>query len=198
MEDFTLSFIKAFPIGLWSLIGGCMGYYLSCYFQEKGKNLATKEDIKEITEKVEFVKNQFSKKHIRSKAYIEKQILAYDEVCKCLYEIKKLSYVISPKIQFIEVESSKVCQSKYELSSKLLDKLEEHQIYLSPMVDHAATCISEELYKLSKDQYFAHDMIETDLALGLDNRERILPQWNIIRDLIDDTQILIRRELIDE
>ena len=35
--------------------------YLPAYFNEKGKNLATKEDIKEITDKVESVKSNYAK-----------------------------------------------------------------------------------------------------------------------------------------
>jgi len=35
--------------------------YLPTYFQEKGKNLATKEDIKEITDKVESVKTDYAR-----------------------------------------------------------------------------------------------------------------------------------------
>jgi hypothetical protein len=35
--------------------------YLPTYFQEKGKNLATKEDIKDITDKVEAVKAEYAR-----------------------------------------------------------------------------------------------------------------------------------------
>ena len=35
--------------------------YLPGYFQEKGKNLATKEDIREITEKIEAVRAEYAK-----------------------------------------------------------------------------------------------------------------------------------------
>jgi len=42
------------------IIGGLLlRNYLPSYFQEKGKNLATKEDIREITDKVEAVKAQY-------------------------------------------------------------------------------------------------------------------------------------------
>jgi len=35
--------------------------YLPTYFQEKGKNLATKEDIRDITDKVESVKTEYAR-----------------------------------------------------------------------------------------------------------------------------------------
>lgn len=36
-------------------------YFLPGYLSEKGKNIATKEDISEITDKIESVKAQYSK-----------------------------------------------------------------------------------------------------------------------------------------
>lgn len=44
------------------IIGGFfLKSYLPGYFQKKGENLATKEDIKEITEKVEGIKAEYAK-----------------------------------------------------------------------------------------------------------------------------------------
>jgi hypothetical protein len=42
-------------LGLWAL-------FFKAYFTEKGKNFATKEDIQEITSKIESVKLEFLKK----------------------------------------------------------------------------------------------------------------------------------------
>jgi hypothetical protein len=48
--------------------------YISGYAGEKGKNLATKEDIQEITEKVEGVKYEFSTKLADLNANIQRQL----------------------------------------------------------------------------------------------------------------------------
>ncbi len=49
------------PLCIWLVSLLWFKNYLLTYFQEKGKNLATKEDIKEITDKVEFVKADYAK-----------------------------------------------------------------------------------------------------------------------------------------
>jgi|SRR3989339_1382546 len=49
-----------FIVGL-LVIGLFAKKYLPSYLQQKGLNLATKEDIKEITEKIESVKTQYMK-----------------------------------------------------------------------------------------------------------------------------------------
>ena len=49
-----------FIVGL-SIIGLFAKKYLPSYLQQKGHNLATKEDIKEITDKIESVKTQYTK-----------------------------------------------------------------------------------------------------------------------------------------
>lgn len=46
---------------LYTLINATVLYIIS-YLNEKGKNLATQEDIEKITEKVEEVKSEFSDK----------------------------------------------------------------------------------------------------------------------------------------
>jgi hypothetical protein len=52
----SLSIINFIVIGIFTLVGK---NYLTSYFNEKGKNLASKEDIHEITDKVEGIKSQY-------------------------------------------------------------------------------------------------------------------------------------------
>ncbi|MFZ0962921.1 MAG: hypothetical protein WAO35_18805 [Terriglobia bacterium] len=59
---FYINFAMNLLTWLILIIGGLLlRFYLRGYFKEKGKNLATKEDIKEITEKVEAVKAEYAK-----------------------------------------------------------------------------------------------------------------------------------------
>jgi len=192
MEEFFIRIVDALPILLVALPAGWLGSMAQSYFSEKGKNLATKQDIQEITEKVEFVKNHFTKKHLRSKAYIERQISAYDSIFQSLYEITNISHETDEKIEFIDEQGLKVCKVKYTLSKNLLNELEKHKIYTSPYVHEATTNVAENLYELSKAEYFASLMAEVG------GKQNILEKWSELLDLIDDAQILIRRELIDE
>lgn len=66
MEDYIKETLIASPYPFWftvlifALTTGLV-QYLVFYFREKGKNLATKEDIEEITKKIESVKTSYSK-----------------------------------------------------------------------------------------------------------------------------------------
>ena len=66
--------------------------YLSKYFGEKAKNLATKEDIEEITEKVEKVKQEqnliYSEIKNNRERFNNKQFELYNELWSSLVELK--------------------------------------------------------------------------------------------------------------
>jgi hypothetical protein len=72
--DTVLAF---FLIFLSLVIGFVVRHLLPSYFSEKGKNLATKEDISEITKKIEEVKMEFSSK---SHTLIKKRE-SYEKIC---------------------------------------------------------------------------------------------------------------------
>jgi hypothetical protein len=192
MEEFFTKIINALPVILIALPAGWLGSWLQSYFSEKGKNLATKEDIQEITAKIEFVKNQFGKKHLRSKAYIERQIQAYDELGQLLHEISNLGYKIDQEIEFIQEGNSKLCKAKHESASDLLKKFEKNKIFLSPFVSLAITNVCEELLNLSETEYLAS--ITTDP----EKKMEVIEGWNRLGCLIDGALLQIRRELIDE
>lgn len=60
------------------LIGGLYLVFFKSYFKEKGKNLATLEDIEQITEKVEGIKSEFNTDLEGIKAFLQRQNLAYE------------------------------------------------------------------------------------------------------------------------
>ncbi len=60
------------------VLGLISGHFLPAYFSKKGQNLATKEDISEITKKIEEVKIEFS---IKSHILIKKRE-TYEKICK--------------------------------------------------------------------------------------------------------------------
>jgi hypothetical protein len=179
-------------IALIALACGWLGSMAKSYFLEKGKNLATKEDIQEITAKVEFVKSQFSKKHLRSKAYIERQVRAYDEICHQLNEIKKTSYKANGKIEFTEEHGHKHSKAKYTSSRSLMDKLDEHLIFVSTEVCGAITEVFGALSDFSKIEYSASLLKDAE-----ERRGTVIIAWGNVYDLVEDAQFQIRREMID-
>jgi hypothetical protein len=48
--------------------------FLKSYFKEKGKNLATREDIENITKKIESVKSMYEKEHINLQKELDSKI----------------------------------------------------------------------------------------------------------------------------
>jgi hypothetical protein len=73
------------------IIGLLLKHYLPSYLTEKGKNLATKEDIEEITNKIERVKSQYVSEIEKLKAELQNQsqVLSrrrevYDNIAKSL------------------------------------------------------------------------------------------------------------------
>lgn len=193
MEEFLTKIIDALPILLVALPAGWLGSLAQSYFSEKGKNLATKEDIQEITAKVEYVKGQFSKKHLRSKSYIERQIRAYDEISHQLKEIKKTSYKAAGKIAFIEEHGHKYSKAKYASARGLLDKLDEHLIFVSAEVCGAVTEVFGVLSDFAETEYSASLLADAE-----ERRGAVIIAWNNVYELLEDAQFQIRRELIDE
>lgn len=65
-----------------------IGQVIKSYMSEKSKNFATKQDIENITEKIERVKNIVSLDHKRSFALVERQIGALDEMLPLVQEFQ--------------------------------------------------------------------------------------------------------------
>ena len=53
--------MNPYLLAISAAVGGALGNLLTAYFVEKGKNLATKEDIRNITQKIEEVKTEFAR-----------------------------------------------------------------------------------------------------------------------------------------
>lgn len=71
-----------------ALLVGCLIGLLKSYHSEKGKNLATKEDIEDITRKIEGVKADYQKSFVKSEGYISRQLQAYDEISDAIMELR--------------------------------------------------------------------------------------------------------------
>lgn len=90
MSDFSsvLSVINALSLILGGLL---LRNYLSTYLSEKGKNIASKEDLEHITDLVEGVKSDYSlilEKHkaglARQAQVLEKRRKVYEDICSAL------------------------------------------------------------------------------------------------------------------
>lgn len=62
------------------LISLLLNKFLPSYFSEKGKNIATKEDIEQITQKIENVKSNYR----NEEKFLEKRRLIYEQIASSL------------------------------------------------------------------------------------------------------------------
>ena len=68
----SLQYILIILISL--IVGFMLRSYLPAYFKEKGKNLATKEDIEDITDKIEHIRSDYSSSLEMFKSELNKQL----------------------------------------------------------------------------------------------------------------------------
>ena len=94
---------------VWALIGIGVGIFLRSYFGEKGKNLATKEDIKGITEVVERTKAEYAKDVEQARAgfgrgnqvfaeQYRREVDVYREVWEHLIEVQNAANALRPML----------------------------------------------------------------------------------------------------
>lgn len=71
-----------------SIIVSIIATLITSYLKERGKNLATKQDIQEITNKVESVKNEYKEHFSKFDRYNSKQFEIYNNLWTSLIELK--------------------------------------------------------------------------------------------------------------
>lgn len=128
----------ASAIGLIAFVAVALLYwrsYLPAYFHEKAKNLATKEDVQQITEAVESVKNKFEQDNERlrhslersnhvTKFQFEKEYDLYREMWASLVDLKRTSLSLRPVMDFIDPKESAEERKKNRLN-KFADAYEK-------------------------------------------------------------------------
>jgi len=87
--------------------------YLPSYLSQKGKNLATKEDIAEITQKIEEVKTAYKDHYDLSKTERDLYNKMIETINDFLVEIKKYEFINNVPL------TNEVVMSKNELRGKL-------------------------------------------------------------------------------
>jgi len=89
-DQFNLLF---YPLTIVLSIGGA---WLISYVREKGKNLATKEDISEITQKVESIKTDLAAKQHFSQIRYEREVKVFEEIWPKLCELQEAALSLRP------------------------------------------------------------------------------------------------------
>lgn len=120
LANIIYTVIAIIPVIALLIIVYYLRYYYPKYFEEKGKNLATKQDIEEITRKVESVKADIAlglsvqqmKYKLKHEACLEALELI-DAYFSCILKSPKVE---SLKQQIFTTERARACHSKLILS----------------------------------------------------------------------------------
>ncbi len=118
-------------IGLFQAIITILVWYIASYVKEKGKNLATKEDIHEITRQIESAKMEYAKElegiksqlnakfHAQTVRY-EKELQIYEDIWKTQVELRNAAVKLRPPGDFYsngDNSSEQEKQTRFELYS---------------------------------------------------------------------------------
>jgi|GEM_PF-3933316 len=173
-----------------SFLGGLSGAYLSSYSKEKAKNLATKEDIGQITKEIELIKNHFSKKNQKSEAYINRQIAALDLVYKEMYRLR-MHYFETGRIPITKYDEQDF-NDELKNADAIIHLVEEHGMYLTPMAIEQLTFLSNDILELIDYKHSEYEKGESGILLVPEEYfETIETRTKLI-------QQCLKREVFDE
>jgi hypothetical protein len=107
-------------------------YYLPSYVKEKGKNLATREDIAEITDKIESVKIEYAKEleslksHLNAKFHahtvrFEKEFMVFEELWACLVDLRDATRRLRPVMDYANPKDPEVAKERLESFANAYD-----------------------------------------------------------------------------
>ena len=104
--SFDTLILGALQIVIAVVLGLIIKSYLPSYFSKKGENLATKEDVKEITEKVEEIRVEYAKRqHVSEKAF-DKEFEILSEVWASLFELRNAVLTLRPVFDTVDPKES--------------------------------------------------------------------------------------------
>lgn len=131
MNDWnSTSFWMGVSIALFAFVCACIGGYARSYMQEKGKSLATKEDIAEITRKIETVKDELGLKNYKKRMYLEKQFAAYLDIHDVIEKFRAEVFTASHPSLTSDMKKRLFKEQDTGLMNEITRILEKHGIYL--------------------------------------------------------------------
>ncbi|MCU8430612.1 hypothetical protein OC522_21035 [Vibrio vulnificus] len=153
---------------------GCLFLFreiLFSYSNEKGKNIATKEDIGDITQKIEDVKIDYATQLEKTKAALmsristhsyrfEKEYEVLSQLTECLVELRSATLQLRPI--FDQIDPS---ESEDERKNKRLDRFYEARKALFQVRETKRPFFTEDIYQsiLEIDKTAHHESIDYEL-----------------------------------
>lgn len=199
MESSTIKFIVLL------IVGGCSLFAILFkeYFKEKGKNIATKEDVEEITQKVENIKFEISNLHSQKNEFLEKRKLALLEFFELFIEfsetyLRNISFVDTyiDQPEKIRERMDKIINKKSEVE-KAIWKLSIYEMEDQKFIEQIKTIYNKQiehyhltidfLQKIENNSLFINRMqVTKELA---DERKKIKDNYIKERDTLEETTL---------
>lgn len=141
-------------------------FFWPSFLKEKGKNLATKQDISEITDKIENVKSEYSKSLVRFNYFHRKQALVIEKIYQYLVDAVDTMYDLTVPFRWADGRSN---QERAEDANKSVFELrsyyKKHRIYLNKDIKEKI----DEILKLMYESYSDFDFSQLE---GIDRKEK--------------------------
>jgi len=131
--------IATFIVVLLLLLTFCAREFLSSYYSKKGENLATKEDIAEITREIESVRANYTQNLEKVRADLSSSIQRYGFrygqefeilklLMKCLVELRDAALGLNPEVDFLPENANHT-----EIKEQRLDRFHQahRRLYLA-------------------------------------------------------------------
>ena len=122
---------------------GYVKWRLTKYLEERGKNLATKQDIKEITEKIEAVRQEYEQKSFVHRLSFEREFEILSEAWKALVDLCKATLGLRPMFDRINLD-----ETEEERKKARLKKYSESQIAFSNIVEKSLPFYPKDIYAI--------------------------------------------------
>jgi hypothetical protein len=178
--------------------------FLPAYLGEKGKNLATKEDIAEITNKVEAVRLQYSGELERLRDQLSRLTFEHQTRFSKLHDrradaidglYKRLVRTSGAFHQLlISGEEDVAAKSNAgKAAQDFVDFFGEHRLYLEPELLSALGDFDAVLREAWAT--FAFDSTKQEAGLPHHERERRLKAWRRARDIVRDESPKLRERI---
>jgi len=151
LEYIAIIFICCSPIIIYLIFK----FYLPGYLSEKGRNLATKDDIEEITQKIEQVKNEYAKEldQHRSGIWLQQQRIVWlREEFSLKLETHKRSILLANQCNNLiaDFQAAYASREVNGLISQLKPMSEDNRNYFRREYDTAMTNLSEAIINLDR------------------------------------------------
>jgi hypothetical protein len=93
-----------------------LGVVISKYLEEKTKNLATKQDVGEITAQIESIKTQYAKRSLVHKLSFEKEFEILSELWRALVELRGATLNLRPVFDHYDLKETEEERKQKRLS----------------------------------------------------------------------------------